>query len=467
MPAIINISKPNRKSAPSLKTALCMLLAVCLLIGSLSGCGIFGEKLEPTDTLVVCYEQSYRGQYEPAFEAFRKRNPDVTLETVGLPGLSFDRNGQIPEEQRMAREAAITSLRIEVMAGKGPDLFVMLDNLTGGVPDGQEKFIVGTRLFNDVDKVMRAGVFCDLAPLMELAGLAPEHYVEPVLAAGQVDGVQYTLPLGYGMHGFLFAESFLAEHNLTEEALRMPFTELLPQLLALDPDAWPTIDDFCYQLLEQRLDYDAGKTTFNRGMIGALMEYFRAKEEYERLQPNLTEQEWRKYIAARADSFIFQSVSNRLVEYLQHFEREGKTDVFVPMYDNAGGVQVNIFSYAGVRANSENKYNAAKMLEILNETRPSSEGESESFHDGVSWRFSSHKGGLKNYVNKEYNSNNGKFALPESLLNAEALITGARFISTEQVDIFDEVLDKYKADELTLDEALDEMERMLKRFIES
>ena len=464
MPAIINISKPNRKSAPSLKTALCMLFSVCLLIGSLSGCGIFGEELKPTDTLVLCCEQKVKSDYEIVFETFRRKNPDVTLEIVTLPELYFDRNGHISEESRVAREAAITSLRIEVMAGKGPDLFVMLDNLMGGVPGGFEKFMIETRLFPDVDKVMRAGVFCDLDPLMDLAGLTPERYVEPVLAAGQVDGVQYTLPLGYGMHGFLFAESFLAEHNLTEEALRAPFTELLPQLLALAPDAWPAIDDFCYQLLEQQLDYDAGKTAFNRDMIGALMEYFRAKEEYERLQPNLTEQEWREYIASQADSFIFYDLQDNLISYLKTFEREGKTDVFVPMYDNAGGVQVNIFSYAGVRANSENKDNAAKMLEILNSPAPAFGEGSVSFHDGAAWRFSSHKGGLKKHVNRMYD---GKFAPPESLLNAEALITGARFISTEQVDIFDEVLDKYKTDELTLDEALDEMERMLKRFIES
>jgi hypothetical protein len=87
------------------------------------------------------------------------------------------------------RETMLTQLRTQVMAGKGPDLFIMASD-----PNVQA-------LFQDPEKTMRGGAFCDVLPLFRQAEISMDDFIAPVMAAGQVNGKQYIVPLFYQVLG--------------------------------------------------------------------------------------------------------------------------------------------------------------------------------------------------------------------------------------------------------------------------
>jgi ABC-type glycerol-3-phosphate transport system substrate-binding protein len=74
------------------------------------------------------------------------------------------------------------------MAGKGPDLFILDTDLYNRA---------APYLFQDTEKAMRGGVFCDLPAADEGGRHFSDDYIAPLLQAGRVDGRQYIVPINY------------------------------------------------------------------------------------------------------------------------------------------------------------------------------------------------------------------------------------------------------------------------------
>src|SRR5699024_6068199 len=87
------------------------------------------------------------------------------------------------------REAIINQLNAEILSGGGPDLFIMEGYRTTEI-----------NLFPDIEKAMVNGTFLDLTEAMEKQGLSREEdFYTAVLDAGQWEGRQYILPLGFSV----------------------------------------------------------------------------------------------------------------------------------------------------------------------------------------------------------------------------------------------------------------------------
>lgn len=107
------------------------------------------------------------------------QNVDVELEI--LPGT---------EE---ARNARLQALRTEIMAGKGPDLFL----LPAGRLSGEEGWEMPA-LFQNVEQAMQNGHFADLSAFYDAdTELKTDELQRSIMDAGVVDGKRFILPLGF------------------------------------------------------------------------------------------------------------------------------------------------------------------------------------------------------------------------------------------------------------------------------
>ena len=112
---------------------------------------------------------------------FRELHPNVTVEVEVLPGT---------EEARSAR---LQALRTEIMAGKGPDLFL----LPAGRLSGEEWWEMPA-LFPNMEQAMRNDLFADLSAFYDAdTELKTEELQQSVMDAGVLDGKRLVLPLGF------------------------------------------------------------------------------------------------------------------------------------------------------------------------------------------------------------------------------------------------------------------------------
>lgn len=89
------------------------------------------------------------------------------------------------------REARLSAIRAEIMAGEGPDAFILPAN-------GSETWLSKAPLFPNIEKTMRTGVFLPLDDLIaESEHLKLEDHNEIVMAAGRTDEGRVVLPLLY------------------------------------------------------------------------------------------------------------------------------------------------------------------------------------------------------------------------------------------------------------------------------
>lgn len=141
---------------------------------------------EAKDTVTVLTDLSMLRPYVKSIRSFFPEGADVTF--------SF-----LPENVGEL-ETAAERVRVEIMAGRGPDAFL----LTTGYERYDSDLKRIEPLFADVDKVMRNGVFLPLDRLLEENGLFdPAAQIPAVWEAGQCGGEQIVLPLSFQIPMFL------------------------------------------------------------------------------------------------------------------------------------------------------------------------------------------------------------------------------------------------------------------------
>lgn len=152
------------------------VLCVCVLAAGLCSCGI-NEKSEEKKVLRVVTENLFYDEVNSAAEFTEGTNSEIQVEIQTL--------GEYKEE----REPQIQKLQTEIMAGKGPDLF-LLDS----IPENAER--EGGFLIDNPYKTMQSGALASLDTFMEKdAYWENGNYNKTFLKAGQYDGRQYIIPM--------------------------------------------------------------------------------------------------------------------------------------------------------------------------------------------------------------------------------------------------------------------------------
>jgi len=247
-------------------------IAILALLLGLTGCG----EQDTAPTLWVLTEQSTSDgmnlQAKIIAERMEEKYDGLTIHLDILPTDSQE------------REILLKQLRTQIMAGKGPDVFLLptgdrltYDYAVGYLRDTDTVSI--SPLFADVTQIMRDRLFADLSAYYDSdSDLDKDGLKAEVMDAGVLDGSRYVLPFRYTMPVLMTAPEDWAENGLTLEllgsgvgsltdtALRQGNTAVLTGL-QLPQDA---------SLLPRLFDYEAEKVLVTPEEIASYMRTYQA-----------------------------------------------------------------------------------------------------------------------------------------------------------------------------------------------
>lgn len=222
-----------------LNIKLCFFLLFIMFL--LGGCS---ESSGAEKELEVLIEPQFRDQVKEAAKYMKEQTPQVSITIRELPA-----DGE-------ERELEIERLRTQIMAGKGPDVY-----LINSASDGATQ--MEAPLFSNPYKTMQSGALASLDRYMESDSYWEEgSYREEFLLPGKYQGQQYIIPLSCN---FNILASDQEEIPVTE-------TDTLEDWLAkAEGAADPGFEAAMYGLenisgnwFQPAADYDEGKVLFDK-----------------------------------------------------------------------------------------------------------------------------------------------------------------------------------------------------------
>ena len=166
------------------------------------------------------------------------------------------------------RQVKLKQLRTEIMAGDGPDVYLLPvgDTLTVDHPVNNSTINIEP-LFTDVNQAMRSGVFLDVN---QYFSLDPELKPE-IMEAGVLEGCRYVLPIRYDMP-VLYSKSNQWESISTGVLVKsiLQQNQPLQTVNTLLPDN--------LSLFYHILDYDKGEVTLTISEITEYMKLYQAQQ---------------------------------------------------------------------------------------------------------------------------------------------------------------------------------------------
>ena len=152
------------------------VLVICVYL-ALVMTGCMGEKhTDKKATLTVLTEQAFESTVQMRASAMEDENENLDIQVKVLP------------LDMTIRENEIQKLQIEIMAGKGPDLYVLTAPM--------EMSTVEPDLFDNPYQIIQSGAFAPLDSYMDEDSYWKEgSYKKEFLEVGKHGGKQYLLPL--------------------------------------------------------------------------------------------------------------------------------------------------------------------------------------------------------------------------------------------------------------------------------
>ena len=311
------------------------MAACCLLF---PGCSRESEK--SPDTLWIVTEKTTKdgmnGQAEHIIKAFEKAHEGVTVELEILP------------EEGQEREIRLEKLRAAIMAGKGPDGFLLPLCTYQNEP-----------LFMDVNQAMYAGLFADISEYYDADDT--EGLLDVVMDAGVVDGGRYVLPLRYDMPVIYTDRALLENSDLDESQMAEGVLEFWEEVRSSEDANWlrgsflqkgyQMGESFC---LPAQVDYESGVVAISRE---ELIRYFTACQQIREAQGDLFF-DTVGYVLGYLNGGTFfheghpMEVSRlgEVIEYASIAEAEGRELVMIPLGTTDGKTVAMVTYYAAVGA---------------------------------------------------------------------------------------------------------------------
>lgn len=326
-----------------MKRAFALLLALILLL--LSGCQKKGkptaialtpdyQEIElPVITIVADEYCWYKENLQTFVESVPGYNTEFTAEIIKLEGE--------PE-----RSTYLERMRVELMAGKGPDLFLcdcVYGNIFGGAADEGKG-----PMFNFPQQLMEHRIFLPLDEYLENAQyMEPEEIIPELLELGRGSEGQMIIPLQYDL-----IVTAVPEDKYTEPAERSrkglmesgnPYLEHVGRgyslgLNFLDPFGAPA-------------DYENEELTFTaEELLEAALDLWEGE--------NL-------WYEGYYDDTIPGAYTAWLSETINGRESETEGRLLVPAYNRDGGVTACVTNYAAINRNANYPEYAFRVLDLL------------------------------------------------------------------------------------------------------
>ena len=200
------------------KTIAAVLAVLCLCLLVLSGC----KKEEVTIRVLTEMELTKttipNNQFDLLVKQFREKHKDVTVIIERLP------------KDAESREVRLQQLRTEIMAGKGPDIFLLPTN-TNEVMTLEPGVFDLEPLFPDVNQAMYNGLFLDISEMYDAdTELDKEGLLTAVMDAGVVGEARYTLPLNYDIPVIYLDIERLAEGGIDPSIYQQGIIDLMDDI---------------------------------------------------------------------------------------------------------------------------------------------------------------------------------------------------------------------------------------------
>lgn len=218
------------------------ILCVCTLTAGLWGCGT-EEKSEEEKILRVVTDGRLYTDVEFAARFLEGVDSGIEVRIQRLP------------DDKAEREIEIQKLRTEIMAGKGPDVYL----IDGGEEYGEE-FLP---LLENPYQTMQSGALAPLDALMEEDSYwEDDTYSDVILKAGQYDGHQYILPMSVSYY-VLSRETDMEE--MTEDTLGEWLEQARnSQDIRLKTAFWSSLWAQSARWMQPAADYERGEVLFNK-----------------------------------------------------------------------------------------------------------------------------------------------------------------------------------------------------------
>ncbi len=330
--------------------ALLLVLFVCMLFAS---CG----KDQP---LRVCVDIPWMGEED--FQQAARALANSVADRGGPTDMEIE---LIPTEEN-DRKMALTRLRTEIMAGQGPDIFIVDCRST----------LYNEMLFRFVETVMENNLFLPLDRYIEDARFMEWEKLTPsVMELGRNEHGQVILPMAYSLPMTVYRKDEVAHEPsqiLTWQDMVADQSQILTANLLAPTEGmsiWGT--NFAYSLGELA-DYAESKLLFTEEELQNNLQAMLAIEEKERkgelsqipdcFLTNLGVAFNDANDIARASQGNFEPS-----RYISDFSwGDAATPItMVPFYSDDGGYCATVTSYAAVNANTKRPEDAFFVLDYL------------------------------------------------------------------------------------------------------
>ena len=277
------------------KTLLALLLALLVICGLFSGCGRNTENPQESDaedtvadaapettvdissdkaiTLHIVTEKikddkmSMNYVLSEVAKKYEKNHQEVNIQIEYL-------SDRVDE-----RDIQLKRIRNEILAGDGPDLFIL--------PDGSSKKGENP-LFLDVELAMRNESFYDISAFYDADdALEKEQLNNTIMEAGVLDGVRYVLPLYYDIPVVLMNPEKAAASEIDTERLKSNVFDMMDTLLETEDPMWCSgaymiypNNFFGHDLFPDLMDYSSGEVILTAEEVAAYMQRVQKLHSY-------------------------------------------------------------------------------------------------------------------------------------------------------------------------------------------
>lgn len=313
---------------------------------------------ETTEPLRVLVDAEYSSVPQTKIREVLSQTTVDSTKTKGIAKIVKEKGGpdiafEYPPIFGNQRDSYLTSLRVELMSGSGPDVFLCtaypdvysdMSNVSGGTAPSY----VVEPVFHFPGKAMRNRVFLPLNDRIENARFMDFGKLTPVvMEAGRYEGEQYLLPTGYTLPLMCYPKSdysFDCSQNMTWQEMGEAGPELAHASVSLASSLW------CGYLFSPFMDYDKDEPAFTEEELLDLMREIekRTAEVKGQDRPN-------RFRAELGVGFTYGSEDEGTLEFLGIEEdafdlEEGLT--MLPIYSVDGGYQATVASFAAINANT-------------------------------------------------------------------------------------------------------------------
>lgn len=401
------------------RSVLVRCLSVALVVAMMgTSCTMGGNGTasvrQTNQGLHLWLEAREKETFQPLLDQYQTQYPDVelTVEAVSIYG-DF--------------KAAKSKMATQLMSGEGPDLI-----------------LVGFNYFNDVEKLMKAGVFAPMDSFLEAdSDFVRTDFVEPVLDAGVYDGKQYFMPLGYQYRLALTTQEMVEETGFDvskASADYFGFVEQMDQLFERNPDrrvlaTAGSLGNFPNVMGIDLFDYKNGTVLLDTPEMKRACEYYKklfAQDNDGQLLssfPKLAED----LCTGKAQLYFVPGTAAMLQAAAAIEELDG-TPVLIPYPAVDGTIGSVCESAFAIRANSPNQQNTYNLIRLF----LTEEGQQKIARNNLPVR----KTAIEQTVQREYETvsngqeNNELKALSEEYLALAMQVVDCHFTNTLVVSDF-------------------------------